>query len=144
MGPQRPHLSGATIGEAIRLGAPGAAISEVADAARRAGAEAFIAALPDGFATPLGEGGIGLSAGQIRRLALARALLRDASLLILDEPTTNLDAESAALVADALERLPRSASMLLITHDEALVRRVADRVLHIADGRASVRSEATA
>ena len=62
-------------------------------------------------------------------MALARALLRDASLLILDEPTTNLDAESAALVADALERLPRSASMLLITHDEALVRRVADRVL---------------
>ena len=142
--PQRPHLSGATIGEAIRLGAPGAAISDVADAARRAGAEAFIAALPDGYATPLGEGGIGLSAGQIRRLALARALLRDASLLILDEPTTNLDAESAALVADALERLPRSASMLLITHDEALVRRVADRVLHIADGRASVRSETTA
>ena len=142
--PQRPHLSGATIGEAIRLGAPGAAISDVADAARRAGAEAFIAALPDGYATPLGEGGIGLSAGQIRRLALARALLRDASLLILDEPTTNLDAESAALVADALERLPRSASMLLITHDEALVRRVADRVLHVADGRASVRSGTTA
>ena len=60
--PQRPHLSGATIGEAIRLGAPGAAISEVADAARRAGAEAFIAAMPDGYATPLGEGDIGLSA----------------------------------------------------------------------------------
>ena len=76
-----------------------------------------------------------LSAGQIRRVALARALLRDASLLILDEPTTNLDAESAALVADALERLPRSPSMLLITHDEALARRVADRVLRIADGR---------
>jgi ABC-type multidrug transport system fused ATPase/permease subunit len=142
--PQRPHLSGATIGDAIRLGAPGAAISEVADAARRAGAEAFIAALPDGYATPLGEGGLGLSAGQIRRVALARALLRDASLLILDEPTTNLDAESAALVADALERLPRSSSMLLITHDEVLVRRVADRVLRISDGRVSRRSEAIA
>ena len=142
--PQRPHLSGATIGEAIRLGAPGAAISEVADAARRAGAEAFIAALPDGYATPLGEGGMGLSAGQIRRVALARALLRDASLLILDEPTTNLDAESAALVAGALELLPRSSSMLLITHDEALVRRVADRVLRIADGHVSRRSEVIA
>ena len=90
------------------------------------------------------KGASGLSAGQIRRVALARALLRDASLLILDEPTTNLDAESAALVADALERLPRSSSMLLITHDEALVRRVADRVLRIADGHVSRRSEAIA
>ena len=87
--------------------------------------------------------GRGLSAGQIRRIALARALLRDASLLILDEPTTNLDDESAGLVADALERLPRTPTMLLITHDEALARRVADRVVRIADGRIAARSEAT-
>ena len=83
--PQRPHLSGRTIGDAIRLGLPGAPFADVADAARRAGAEAFIASLPAGYETQLGEGGVGLSAGEIRRIALARALLRDASLLILDE-----------------------------------------------------------
>ena len=101
-------------------------------ARRRAGAEAFIAALPDGYATRVGDAGAGLSAGQIRRIALARALLRDASLLILDEPTTNLDDESAGLVADALERLPRGRRCSLITHDEALAARVADRVVRIA------------
>jgi ABC-type transport system involved in cytochrome bd biosynthesis fused ATPase/permease subunit len=91
----------------------------------------------------VGDAGAGLSAGQIRRIALARALLRDASLLILDEPTTNLDDESAGLVADALERLPRAPTMLLITHDEALAERIADRVVRIVDGRILTPSEAT-
>ena len=141
--PQRPHLPAATIGDVIRLGAPEADISAVADAARRAGAEAFIAALPEGYATRVGDAAAGLSAGQIRRIALARALLRDASLLILDEPTTNLDDESAGLVADALERLPRVPTMLLITHDEALAERIADRVVRIAHGRILTASEAT-
>ena len=97
--------------------------------------EEFIAALPDGYATRVGDGGISLSAGQIRRVALARALLRDAALLILDEPTTSLDHESAEGVVDALERLPRSETMLLITHDADLAARIADRVLTISDGR---------
>jgi ABC-type multidrug transport system fused ATPase/permease subunit len=141
--PQRPHLPAGTIGDVIRLGDPEADIGAVADAARRAGAEAFIAALPDGYATRVGDAGAGLSAGQIRRIALARALLRDASLLILDEPTTNLDDESAGLVADALERLPRAPTMLLITHDEALAERIADRVVRIVDGRILTPSEAT-
>jgi ATP-binding cassette subfamily C protein CydD len=142
--PQRPHLAAGTIADAIRLGSPAAAIADVADAARRAGAEAFIAALPDGYATRVGDGGGGLSAGQIRRIALARALLRDASLLILDEPTTNLDDESAELVAIALERLPRSATVLLITHDEVLARRLGDRVARLADGSFTCSAEATA
>ena len=133
--PQRPHLASTTIGGAICLGRPGASSTEIADAARRAGAEAFIAALPDGYETRVGDGGISLSAGQIRRVALARALLRGAALLILDEPTTSLDHESAEGVVDALERLPRSETMLLITHDADLAARVADRVLRIADGR---------
>jgi thiol reductant ABC exporter CydD subunit len=140
--PQRPHLSTGTIGDAIRLGFPDAPVGDVADAARCAGAEAFIAALPAGYATRVGDAGQGLSAGQIRRVALARALLRDASLLILDEPTTNLDDESASLVAAALERLPRGPTMLLITHDELIARRVADRVVGIAGGRLVVPSEA--
>jgi thiol reductant ABC exporter CydD subunit len=133
--PQRPHLSAGTIADAIRLGTPTAPTAAVADAARRAGAESFIAALPAGYATRLGDGGDGLSTGQVRRIALARAFLRDASLLVLDEPTTSLDHESSAVVADALERLPRTQTMLLITHDEALAHRLADRVLGIADGR---------
>ena len=142
--PQRPHLAAGTIADAIRLGSPSASIADVADAARRAGAEAFIAALPDGYATRVGDAGAGLSAGQIRRIALARALLRDASLLILDEPTTNLDDESAELVATALERLPRSATLLLITHDEGLARRIGDRVARLVDGSFTCSAEATA
>jgi thiol reductant ABC exporter CydD subunit len=142
--PQRPHLPAGTIADAIRLGAPEAPIADVADAARRAGAEAFIAALPDGYSTRVGDGGTGVSAGQARRIALARALLRDAPLLILDEPTTSLDAESAGIVADALERLPSGPTMLLITHDRAFAERVADRIVDIADGRILASSEASA
>jgi thiol reductant ABC exporter CydD subunit len=133
--PQRPHLAAATIGGAICLGAPGASPGEIADAARRAGAEAFIASLPDGYDTRVGDGGITLSAGQVRRLALARALLRDAALLVLDEPTTSLDPRSAEIVAAALERLPRAETMLLITHDAELAARIADRVVEISGGR---------
>ncbi len=142
--PQRPHLAAGTIADAIRLGAPAATIAEVADAARQAGAEEFVAALPDGYATRVGDGAANLSAGQIRRIALARALLRDASLLILDEPTTNLDAESAGRVADALEQLPRSPTVLLITHDLDLAHRLADRVVHLAGGRVVTPLEARA
>jgi len=139
--PQRPHLAAGTIADAIRLGAPEEPIAEVADAARRAGAEGFIAALPDAYETRVGDGGAGLSAGQVRRIALARALLREAPLLILDEPTTSLDEESARLVAESLERLPRSGTMLLITHDEALARRVADRIVGMSDGHIVPASE---
>jgi thiol reductant ABC exporter CydD subunit len=133
--PQRPHLASSTVGAAIGLGRPDASPVEIADAARRAGAEGFIASLPDGYDTRVGDGGISLSVGQIRRVALARALLRDAALLILDEPTTSLDLESAEVVADALERLPRAETMLLITHDAELASRIADRVLTISGGR---------
>ena len=139
--PQRPHLLAGTIAEAIRLGTPDATSAEIADAARRAGAESFIVALPDAYETRVGDGGAGLSAGQLRRIALARALIRDASLVILDEPTTSLDEESARLVAESLERLPRSGTMLLITHDEALARRVADRIVGMSDGHIVPASE---
>ena len=142
--PQRPHLLAGTIAEAIRLGTPDATSAEIADAARRAGAESFIVALPDAYETRVGDGGAGLSAGQLRRIALARALIRDASLVILDEPTTSLDDESAAVVAHSLERLPRSGTMLLITHDESLAHRVADRVIGLAAGRLVSSSRATA
>jgi thiol reductant ABC exporter CydD subunit len=133
--PQRPHLPAGTVAEAIRLGRPDAAPGEVEAAARAADADGFIRRLPDGYETRVGDGGAGLSAGQVRRLALARALLRDAPVLLLDEPTTNLDPEAAARIAAALERLPRNRTLVLITHDEALAARIADRTVRLEHGR---------
>lgn len=131
--PQRATILRGTVAENIRLGAPGASDDEVREAARAAGADAFIAALPDGYDTLVGEGGRALSAGQGQRLALARALARDAPLLVLDEPTANLDAENAALVAEAVRRLPRDRTIVMIAHDRELTRGM-DRVVTLADG----------
>ena len=94
----------------IRLGDPAASDSRVAEAAALAGAAEFVRRLPDGYGTMLGDGGRPLSAGQLERLALARAFLRDAGLVILDEPTANLDRLSAELVEDAVDSAPRGAN----------------------------------
>lgn len=133
--PQRPRLAAGTVADLISLGRPGASPEEIAGAARLAAADEFIQGLPAGYATPLVDAGRGLSAGQVRRVALARALVRDASLLVLDEPTTSLDPASAQAVADALAALPRSGSMLIATHDMDLAERVADRIVSLRDGR---------
>src|SRR5690606_27218243 len=105
----------------IRLGRPDASDAEVRAAAEAAHAREFIEALPQGFDTPLGERGLGLSAGQRQRIALARAFLRDAPLLLLDEPTSNLDAESEAAVVDAVSRLAATRTVLLVAHPPALI-----------------------
>ena len=94
----------------------------------------FVAALPDGYETVVGEGGRPLSAGERQRIALARAFLRDAPLVILDEPTANLDPESAELVGDAVERLRAGRTVLLIAHRPELAAR-ADRVVRLRAGR---------
>ena len=132
--PQRPTILRGTVADNIRLGAPDLPEDAVRRAAVAAGADGFVTALPDGYATVVGEGGRALSAGQAQRLALARALARDAALLVLDEPTANLDAESGALVAEAIRRLPRDRTVLLIAHDRGLTRGM-DRVVELRDGR---------
>ena len=104
-------------------------------AAARAGADEFIRALPLGYATTVGDGERSLSPGERRRIGLARAFLRDAPLVILDEPTADLDPESVAIVADAVRRLQRGRTMLLIAHRPELVQS-ADRVVRLVDGAA--------
>jgi len=134
--PQRPTMFRASVADNIRLGAPEAADDRVHAAAVRAGADGFVRGLPEGYATLLGDGGRQLSAGQRRRIALARAFLRDAPLVILDEPTADLDARSAAIVATAVERLRRGRTVLVIAHDAGVVG-PADRVVVLERGRAT-------
>ncbi|PCG83480.1 ABC transporter [Streptomyces sp. WZ.A104] len=126
--PQRPHLFAGTIAENVRLARPGADDEAVLTALRDAGAYDFVAALPDGMRTELGEDGAGLSAGQRQRLALARAFLADRPLLLLDEPTASLDGESEAGIVDAVRRLAAGRTVLLVVHRPALLA-VADRVV---------------
>ena len=132
--PQRPTLFRGTVADNIRLGHPGASAGRIEEAARLAGAAAFVHDLPDGFETVVGDGGRALSAGQLQRLALARAFLRDASLVILDEPTANLDRGSAVLVEEAIERLREGRTLLLVAHSPELAQR-ADRIVTLSAGR---------
>ena len=106
-----------------------------------AGADRFIQALPFGYETLVGDGGRPLSAGERRRIALARAFVREAPLVILDEPTADLDRTSAAVVAESVERLRSGRMVLLIAHRPELVEHV-DRVVSLDGGSAAVRSEA--
>ena len=101
-----------------------------------AGADAFVRRLPDGYDTVVGDGGRPLSAGEAQRIALARVLVRAAPLVILDEPTANLDPESAELVAEAIDRLRGQCTVLLITHSAGAARR-ADRLVRLVGGRAA-------
>jgi ATP-binding cassette subfamily C protein CydD len=119
--PQRPTLFRGTIRDNIALGDPRASAERVREAARLAGVAEFVAELRLGYDTRIGAGGRGLSAGEQRRIALARALLRDAPLLVLDEPTANLDPETAAVVADAIARVAAGRAVLVIEHRPDLV-----------------------
>ena len=132
--PQHPTLFRGTLAENIRFGAPLADDARVRAAAELVGADAFIRALPDGYETVVGDGGRPLSAGERRRVALARAFLRDAPLVILDEPTADLDPASAELVGEAVGRLRVGRTMLLIVHRPQLAS-LADRVVRLEGGR---------
>ncbi len=129
--PQRPHLFAGTIADNVRLGRPDAGLAEVDNALAAAGLGGAVAALPEGVHTLLGERGTGLSAGERQRVALARAFLRDPQLLLLDEPTANLDGETEASVLDAVVRLSRGRTVVMVAHRPALLA-LADRVVDLS------------
>jgi thiol reductant ABC exporter CydD subunit len=131
--PQAPSLVRGTVADNIRLGDAAASDERVREAAELAGADRFVSALPQGYDTVVGAGGRTVSPGERRRIGLARAFIRDAPLVILDEPTADLDPLSVELVSDALERLRPGRTVLLIAHRPELVRH-ADRVVHLVDG----------
>jgi subfamily B ATP-binding cassette protein MsbA len=132
--PQEPILFADTIRENIRYGRLEATDAEIDEAARSANASEFIARLPNGLATIVGERGVRLSVGQRQRVAIARALLRDAPILLLDEATSSLDNESEYLVQQALDRLMRGRTTIVIAHRLSTVER-ADRILVLDHGR---------
>ncbi|MFI5723990.1 thiol reductant ABC exporter subunit CydD [Streptomyces cyaneofuscatus] len=140
--PQRPHLFAGTIAENVRLARPDADDEAVVAALRDAGAYDFVAELPDGERTLLGEDGAGLSAGQRQRLALARAFLADRPLLLLDEPTASLDGETEAGIVEAVRRLAAGRTVLLVVHRPALLA-VADRVVTLEPREVDASAPAT-
>jgi ATP-binding cassette subfamily B protein len=132
--PQDSVMFATSVRDNIRFGRPEASDAEVARAAEHAHAAAFIAAMPQGFDTPVGERGVTLSGGQRQRIAIARAILRDAPLLLLDEATSSLDAESETQVAAALADLMRARTTIVIAHRLATVLSC-DRILVLDEGR---------
>jgi ATP-binding cassette subfamily B protein len=132
--PQDPVIFAASVTENVRFGRPDATIEAVRDACVAAHALEFVERLPQGFDTDLGERGVKLSGGQRQRLSIARALLADRPILLLDEATSSLDAESERQVAQALERLARGRTTLVIAHRLATVRN-ADRIIVMDGGR---------
>lgn len=131
---QEAVLFSGTIADNIRHGRPGASPDEVDRAARLAGVHEFADRFPAGLETPVAERGSSLSGGQRQRISLARAFLRDAPVLLLDEPTTGLDPENVELVSRAIDELSSGRTCLVVTHDAATARR-ADRVVVVEGGR---------
>jgi ABC-type multidrug transport system fused ATPase/permease subunit len=131
--PQEVLLFGGSIAENIAYGKPGAAQPEIEAAARRANAHDFITSFPEGYQTLVGERGVKVSGGQRQRIAIARALLKDPSILILDEATSALDAESERLVQQALEELMRGRTCFVIAHRLSTIRS-ANTIIMLRDG----------
>ena len=131
---QTPHLFHTSIAENISYSRPEAERAEIEAAGREAGLDEMIQRLPEGYDTKTGERGLALSAGERQRIALARALLRNPSVLILDEPTSALDPETERIVAQNLRQSLRGRTVIVITHRPALAE-IADTVFHLRDGR---------
>jgi len=132
--PQETLLFSSSIRENIAYGKPDASSAEVEAAARAAHAHEFVKLLPEGYDTRVGERGIKLSGGQRQRVSIARAILKNSAVLILDEATSSLDTESEALIEDALNHLLKGRTTLIIAHRLSTVRR-ADRLLVLDQGR---------
>jgi ABC-type multidrug transport system fused ATPase/permease subunit len=132
--PQDPFLFTGTIADSIRYGRPAATQAEIEQAARQANAHDFIVASPDGYGTRIQEGGVNLSVGQRQLICIARAILADPRILILDEATANVDTVTEALIQDALERLMRGRTSIVIAHRLSTVRK-ADVICVVQDGR---------
>jgi ABC-type multidrug transport system fused ATPase/permease subunit len=132
--PQDPFLFSRSIAENIRFGKPEASEAEMISAARQANAHDFISRLPEGYQTRLQEGGVNLSVGQRQLLSIARALLTDPRILILDEATANIDSVTEALIQRALENLLQDRTAIVIAHRLSTIRR-ADCIYVIDDGR---------
>ena len=134
---QEPVLFSTTIAENIRYARPHARPDEVVAAARAANAHSFVAALPDRYDTVVGERGMRLSGGERQRISLARAFLRDAPVLILDEPTSAVDLATERAISEALDRLVQGRTTFLITHRHSMLEGV-DQILQVEDGRVTV------
>ncbi|MBJ6610843.1 MAG: thiol reductant ABC exporter subunit CydD [Candidatus Thiothrix moscowensis] len=134
--PQKPQLFPGTVADNIRLGNPTATLEQVQAAAEHAYAAEFIDKLPHGYDTLIGEAGQGLSGGQVQRIALARAFLKDAPLVILDEATANLDRASETLVQAGVERLAQGRTLVMIAHRLRTVQ-TADRIVVLDQGQVS-------
>jgi ATP-binding cassette subfamily B protein len=134
---QEPVLFSTSIAENIAYARPGAAMEAIVAAARAAGAHAFISALPDGYETIVGERGMRLSGGERQRISLARAFLKDAPLLILDEPTSSVDVDTEALIMEALQQLMKDRTTLMIAHRTSTLE-ACDLILRIGDGKAQL------
>ncbi len=131
--PQEIILFGGTIKENITYGKPGATFEEIREAARKANALEFVESFPDKFETIVGERGVKLSGGQRQRIAIARAILKDPAILVLDEATSSLDAHSEKLVQDALEKLMEGRTSIIIAHRLSTIKKV-DRIFVIKEG----------
>ena len=131
---QEPVLFSTSIAENIAYGRPSATVWEITEAARAAGAHDFISRLPRGYATTVGERGMQLSGGERQRVALARAFLKDAPLLILDEPTSSVDTKTEAVILEAMDRLMEGRTAFLVTHRSSALA-TCDRRLQLERGR---------
>ncbi|GJR16652.1 ABC transporter B family member 19 [Tanacetum coccineum] len=131
---QEPALFAASIMENIAYGKEGATEAEIIEAARAANVHTFVSGLPQGYKTPVGERGVQLSGGQKQRIAIARAVLKDPAILLLDEATSALDAESECVLQEALERLMRGRTTVLVAHRLSTIRGV-DNIGVVQDGR---------
>jgi ATP-binding cassette subfamily B protein len=132
--PQETTLFHRSIAENIAYGKPDATINEIKRAAKLANADKFIEDMPEGYETMVGERGVKLSGGQRQRIAIARAILKDAPILVLDEATSALDSESEALIQDALDKLMKGRTSIVVAHRLSTVANL-DRIIVLKDGK---------